>query len=613
MPWSGGSFTRTNGVHTGSTLWVQDRDAGTKILATRHDTHDQDLADGINATLEKSGSNAATGNLDIGSNRITLVADGTAKTDAATVNQIQSNAPAFQATDTGTANAYVIALSPAITAYAAGQAITFKAANASTTASTLNVNTLGTKALKKKNDQDIASGDIEASQIITAVYDGTSFQVTSQLGSEVSAGGSNTQVQYNSSGSLAGDGDLTFDGTNLTVANPLYLPDGAVATPAIANTGDLNSGIYFPAADTVGVTVGGEEKWRFGSNELAGENLIINGDLLVVQRGVSFTGVDPADGDYSLDRWLSIGGGGTPADRYTVSQVAATAGALLAGFAKAIRAETTTAETSPHANRYSAPISQRVELKTALQLGYGASGAKPLTVSFWVRSSQTGTHGIAIAMSNGAHSNPQSYSVSSADTWEKKTVTFAGNTSAAIALNYGLQLFFLTQLGTTADDGTQNTWGNYLGYTAIADIAGATSRYLEITGVQLTVGASGTDFKFEDYGTTLARCQRYFWRPISGTSTAGPNLMQNAAGGGYGYYQFPVEMRTTPTLAYSDLAHFQIDLVGSAVAPTALAITYGQSQNAWISATWSSAGSDGDALRFYSVNSAATLDWVAEL
>ena len=221
MPWSGGSFTRTNGVHTGSTLWVQDRDAGTKILATRHDTHDQDLADGINATLEKSGSNAATGNLDIGSNRITLVADGTAKTDAATVNQLQSNAPAFQATDTGTANAYVIALSPAITAYAAGQAITFKAANASTTASTLNVNTLGTKALKKKNDQDIASGDIEASQIITAVYDGTSFQVTSQLGSEASAGGSNTQVQYNSSGSLAGSANFTFDGTNADVSGDI--------------------------------------------------------------------------------------------------------------------------------------------------------------------------------------------------------------------------------------------------------------------------------------------------------------------------------------------------------------------------------------------------------
>jgi hypothetical protein len=184
MPWSGGAFTRTNGVHTGATLWAQDRDAGTKILAARHDTHDQDLATGINSTLEKSGSNAATGNLNIGSNRLTAVADGTAKTDAATVNQIQSNAPAFQASDTGTANAHVIALSPAITAYAAGQKITFKSGSASTGASTLNVNTVGVKALKKLHDQDIASGDIESGSIVTAVYDGTNFQVTSQLASE---------------------------------------------------------------------------------------------------------------------------------------------------------------------------------------------------------------------------------------------------------------------------------------------------------------------------------------------------------------------------------------------------------------------------------------------
>ena len=222
MPWRAGSFTRTNGVHTGSTLWVQDRDAGTKILATRHDTHDQDLADGINATLEKSGSNAATGNLDIGSNRLTLVADGTAKTDAATVNQIQSNAPAFQATDTGTANAHVIALSPAITAYAAGQEITFKSASASTTASTLNVNGLGTKALKKLHDQAIASGDIESGSIVTVVYDGTDFQVTSQLAaSGGTPGGSDTQVQYNSSSAFAGSANFTFDGTNADVSGDI--------------------------------------------------------------------------------------------------------------------------------------------------------------------------------------------------------------------------------------------------------------------------------------------------------------------------------------------------------------------------------------------------------
>ena len=224
MPWSGGAFTRTNGVHTGSTLWAQDRDAGTKILASRHDSHDQDFADGFNSTLEKSGSNAATGNLNIGSNRLTAVADGTAKTDAATVNQIQSNAPAFQATDTGTANAYVIALSPAVTAYAAGQAVTFKAGAASTTASTLNVNGLGVKAIKKLHDQDIASGDIESGSIVTVVYDGTNFQMTSQVATEasgVSLSGStaNTVTTVTGADALIGEAKLLFDPPNLTIGN----------------------------------------------------------------------------------------------------------------------------------------------------------------------------------------------------------------------------------------------------------------------------------------------------------------------------------------------------------------------------------------------------------
>jgi hypothetical protein len=342
MPWSGGSFTRTNGVNTGATLWVQDRDAGTKILATRHDTNDQDMADGINSTLEKSGSNAATGNLDIGSNRITLVADGTAKTDVATVNQIVSNAPAFQATDTGTANAYVIALSPAITAYAAGQEITFKAGAASTTASTLNVNTLGTKAIKKQNDQDITSGDIESGSIVTVVYDGTSFQMTSQLAGVPSgalplAGGvmsgaldmnaqelildldgdtsitadtddqidiriagaddfritantltalSGSTIATNTIAETTGASGVTIDGLLIKDSTAAFA-DGAVATPSITNTGDLNTGVYFPAADTVGVVAGGTEQFRFGSNPIPGgiKNFLLNGAMNVAQRG----------------------------------------------------------------------------------------------------------------------------------------------------------------------------------------------------------------------------------------------------------------------------------------------------------------------------------------
>ena len=263
MPWSGGAFTRTNGVHTGATLWAQDRDAGTKILASRHDTHDQDLADGINSTLEKSGSNAATGNLNIGSNRLTAVADGTAKTDAATVNQIQSNAPAFQATDTGTANAYVIALSPAVRAYAAGQAFTFKAGAASTTASTLNVNGLGTKAIKKLHDQDIASGDIESGSIVTVVYDGTNFQMTSQLATEgggvtLSGSTANTVTTVTGADAIIGEAKLLFDPPKLTIGSgaaedPVLVWDGN-AQDWYAGIDDTDDDFKIGLGSTVGTT-----------------------------------------------------------------------------------------------------------------------------------------------------------------------------------------------------------------------------------------------------------------------------------------------------------------------------------------------------------------------
>ena len=205
MSWSGGTYTRSDGVFTGSGIWASNRDAGTKIVASRHDTHDQDLATGINSCLNKDGSNAATGALNMGSQKISSLADGVAHTDALNLGQLQDGYGVFQATDSGSANTYAIALTPAVTGYVAGQMFTFKAANANTGASTLNVNALGTKDLKKNHDVALASGDIEQYQLVTAVYDGTRFQVISQL---ANAPGSMT------SWTLSGD-----SGSNQTIAN----------------------------------------------------------------------------------------------------------------------------------------------------------------------------------------------------------------------------------------------------------------------------------------------------------------------------------------------------------------------------------------------------------
>ena len=199
MGWSGGTYTRSDGVFTGTSIWQSNRDAGTKIVADRHDTHDQDLATGINQAINKDGSNAFTGAANLGSQKITALADGTAHTDGVNAGQIQDGGLIFQATDSGSANTYAIALTPAVTAYVAGQVFHFKAANASSGASTLNVNALGAKNIKKKNDQDIAAGDIEQNAIVSVIYDGTSFQMLSQLGT--SAGSMSSWTLSGDSGS----------------------------------------------------------------------------------------------------------------------------------------------------------------------------------------------------------------------------------------------------------------------------------------------------------------------------------------------------------------------------------------------------------------------------
>jgi hypothetical protein len=589
MPWSGGSFTRTNGVNTGSTLWAQDRDDGTKILATRHDTNDQDMADGINSTLEKSGSNAATGNLNIGSNRLTAVADGTAKTDAATVNQIVSNAPAFQATDTGTANAYVIALSPAITAYAAGQQITFKAGAASTTASTLNVNTLGVKALKKLHDQDIASGDIETGSIVTAVYDGTNFQVTSQLATEGGTpGGSNTQVQYNSSGSFAGSAHFTFDGTSATVANPLFLPDGSASAPALSNTGDTNTGIAFIAADTVGVVTGGTEQFRFGSNPIPGsrKNLVLNGNFDIWQRGTAFsTGTE-----YTADAWRWVGTAGSGAvsrQTFTVGQTDVPGNPTYYW-----RATVGTGDVA-------------VTLLTSIE-GVGHGAGVPVTVSLWAKASETtgwldGASGPTLVQRYGTGGSTATR-VELDGTFQSQTITTSW------------QKFVATATPASISGKTVGA-GNFLELYLQTDADLASSATLDIAQVQIEYGSVATSFDAGgDVGTVLQKCQRYFYRAASGNTNALPPCMQESTTNGYPTFQFPVQMRAKPSLDYSNLTHFGVDPGAAQQNPSVMAISYGSASMAWLQVTWGSAtGATNNSTRFYTLNASATLDFSAEL
>jgi hypothetical protein len=591
MPWSGGAFTRTNGVNTGSTLWAQDRDDGTKILATRHDTNDQDMADGINSTLEKSGSNAATGNLDIGSNRITLVADGTAKTDVATVNQIQSNGPAFQATDTGTANTYVIALTPAITAYAAGQRITFKAGAASTTASTLNVNTLGTKAIKKQNDQDIASGDIETGSIVTVVYDGTSFQMTSQLASAstTSPGGSNTQVQYNSSSAFA----------------------GSASAPALSNTGDTNTGIAFIAADTVGVVTGGTEQFRFGSNPIPGgsKNLVINGGMNVTQRG---TQTAQYSGYTAVDQFWFQEGGSIQA-RFTTTQDGSGGG----GHANSLKLDTTTAE-STIASGDLLNLQHRIEAQNLQRLQWGSASAKDVTLSFWMSSPKTGIHCVSLYQADATRSYISEFTIASADTFEYFSVTIPGDTGGTINDDTGAGLYVSFPIISGTD--YQAAAGSWLASEDYAtsnqqNLADSTSNNIFVTGVQLEVGSVATDFAHEDIGTTLWKCYRYLWRfqanTASGQKYMLTGLTRSTTSSRYAC-PMQTEMRATPTLTSS--AVNTSDIYDGVVqeATENIALQAGTPGSVQIQVDFGGNGTAGNATAWLADNG-ATFDFSAEL
>jgi hypothetical protein len=175
MPWSGSSYTRTNGDNTGATLWQQDKIDGDKITASRHDTADQDLADGINACVKKDGANI-TADLPMNSYKHTGVADATARTNYAKVSQIQDGSYLYAGSAGGSADALTGSVSPAITAYVTGQQFLIVATAANTTSTpTLNINGVGALIIKRSDRSAIVPGDIQNTGWYRVTTDGVNF------------------------------------------------------------------------------------------------------------------------------------------------------------------------------------------------------------------------------------------------------------------------------------------------------------------------------------------------------------------------------------------------------------------------------------------------------
>jgi hypothetical protein len=295
------------------------------------------------------------------------------------------------------------------------------------------------------------------------------------------------------------------------------------------------TGITTPTTSTTG---------EFVTSVTGFKNRIINGAMVIDQRnaGASVT-INTAAQTYTVDRWRAYGV--TSAGVYTVQQ---NNGAVTppSGFAKYLGAKTTTADSSVAAGSYYF-LSQLIEGFNTSDLDFGTANAKTVTLSFWVYSSLTGTFGGSLSNSAFNRSYPFTYTISSANTWEQKSITIAGDTSGTwIGATNGIGIAVYFDLGSGSSNvGTTGAWAGagYVGATGDTKVIGTLNATFYITGVQLEKGSTATSFDYRSYGTELALCQRYYYKY---NNTWG--YVVNAAFTTLAGYPFKVTMRAQPTM-----------------------------------------------------------------
>jgi len=304
-----------------------------------------------------------------------------------------------------------------------------------------------------------------------------------------------------------------------------------ITTPAIADDAVTNA------------------KVSYNNNQF--RNIIINGDISLAQRGTSFTSAS----GYTLDRYTWTD---DSTSAFTITQ--STDVPTGQGFAKSMKFDCTTANGSLGSSDQIRQV-QQIEGQNLQYLRYGTSSAESLTCSFWVKSNKTGIYCVTLSQPDDSYaSNTVEYTISSANTWEKKTATFSGDTGGVINNDNGAGLWLMFAFGAgSGRHMTANQWNSSYGLSTSnqVNLADSTSNELYLTGVQLEAGTSASDFEFLPFDVNLKRCQRYFQKsynvdvnPATSTSVG----EQTIGGGSDASGNISVmltqhgEMRSAPTI-----------------------------------------------------------------
>ena len=269
-------------------------------------------------------------------------------------------------------------------------------------------------------------------------------------------------------------------------------------------------------------------------------NRIINGAMVIDQRNAGAS-VTPTADSYNLDRWFSLI---SQTSKFSVQQNAGSVTPPV-GFTNYLGCTSLSAYSLVAGDYFT--LRQAIEGFNVADLGWGTANAKTVTVSFWVRSSLTGTFGGSLQNNTSARSYPFTYTISAANTWEQKSVTIAGDTSGTwqTGNQTGIFVYFGLGVGSTFS-GTAGAWAgtNFIGATGAVSVVGTNGATFYITGVQLEVGTQATGFEYRQYGTELNLCLRY---AFVGTSDVLTTVFGTGATTAYAQIVLPVQMRASPT------------------------------------------------------------------
>jgi hypothetical protein len=303
------------------------------------------------------------------------------------------------------------------------------------------------------------------------------------------------------------------------------------------------------------------------------KNRIINGAMVIDQRNAGAS-VTPTNGQYTVDRWIYYG---SQTSKATAQQNAA-AVSPPAGF-KNYLGITSASAYSVLSGDYFA-LGQHIEGFNIADLGFGTAGASTVTLSFWVRSSLTGTFGGTLS-NGGSRSYPFTYTISAANTWELETITIPGDTSGTWGStnSYGITVYFGLGVGSTYS-GTAGAWSanSYFSATGATSVVGTNGATFYITGVQLEKGTVATSFDYRPYGTEFMLCQRYY--------EVGESTFYGPAGVNYFPVPYAVYKRAAPIVTRTGAGSITGATAGTTVYTDGALIRFYFTNNTVVGGSW---------------------------